>query len=50
LKYLQDVVRQIENNPTRKPGDKPIKEVKIVDSGSEPVPQPFAVAKGDATE
>merc|ERR1719145_295138 len=44
-----DVVRKIENNKTDG-RDKPVKEVKIINSGGEEVAEPFAVAKEDATE
>ena len=48
LYYLsQDIVRKIEKNPSAA-GDKPIKEVVIVDSGSLPVDEPFAVSKKSA--
>merc|ERR1712002_673451 len=43
------VVRAIEQNPTDG-RDKPVKEVKIVDSGTEVVEAPFAVSKEDVTE
>ncbi|KAK3098964.1 hypothetical protein FSP39_024752 [Pinctada imbricata] len=42
-----DVVRKIEKTETG-PGDKPKKDVVIKDSGSLPVPEPFAVEKADA--
>lgn len=42
------VVRAIEANPTGS-RDKPVKEVKIVDSGVLPVDSPFAVTLDDAT-
>merc|ERR1712147_503860 len=35
------VVRAVENNPARKPGDKPIKEVEITDCGAEKLSEPF---------
>jgi len=38
-----DVVRKIESN-------KPVKEVKIVNSGAETGAEPFAVAKEDAKD
>merc|ERR1712113_1214291 len=42
------MVRKIENNKTDG-RDKPLKEVKIVDCGSEKVSTPFAVTLDDAT-
>ena len=42
------VVRAIEANPTGS-RDKPVKEVKIVDSGVLAVDSPFAVTLDDAT-
>jgi len=42
-----DVVRKIERNPTAN-GDKPVKEVKIVDCGANEVAEPYAVEKSDA--
>merc|ERR1711964_172951 len=42
------MVRKIENNKTDA-RDKPLKEVKIVDCGSEKVSSPFAVTLDDAT-
>merc|ERR1711973_266103 len=44
-----DVVRAIEMNPTDG-RDKPVKEVKIVETGTEVLETPFAVSKEDATE
>lgn len=46
---LQDVVRKIENSQTDQ-RDKPKKDVVIADCGSEPIAEPFSVAKEDATE
>jgi len=43
------VVKAIENNPTDG-RDKPVKEVEIVETGTEVVETPFAVAKDDAVE
>jgi peptidyl-prolyl cis-trans isomerase B (cyclophilin B) len=43
-----DVVRKIEGVKTDS-RDKPVDEVKIVDSGVLPVTEPFAVEKADAT-
>ncbi|XP_022663248.1 peptidyl-prolyl cis-trans isomerase 6-like [Varroa jacobsoni] len=44
-----DVIRKIEANPTSS-NDRPVKEVKIKTCEEIPVPEPFAVAKSDATE
>ncbi|KAK6630106.1 hypothetical protein RUM43_005053 [Polyplax serrata] len=44
-----DVVRKIENSQTDQ-RDKPKKDVVIADCGSEPIAEPFSVAKEDATE
>ncbi|XP_015119459.1 peptidyl-prolyl cis-trans isomerase B [Diachasma alloeum] len=44
-----NIVRKIENTKTDG-RDKPTKEVIIVDSGVEEVPEPFAVSKEDATD
>lgn len=44
-----DVVKAIENTQTDG-RDRPVNEVKIVDSGEEAVEQPFAVARSDAIE
>ena len=43
------VVRAIEDNKTAR-GDRPIQEVKIVNSGVEEVSTPFAVTLDDATQ
>lgn len=43
------VVKQIENTSTDG-RDRPTKDVVIVDSGSLPVSEPFAVAKADAVD
>lgn len=44
-----NVVRKIENTKTKKPGDKPEKDVVISNIEVSDVPVPFAVDKGDAT-
>ncbi|XP_066958316.1 peptidyl-prolyl cis-trans isomerase 5-like [Macrobrachium rosenbergii] len=44
-----DVVKAIENTQTDG-RDRPVNEVKIVDSGEDAVEQPFAVARSDAIE
>jgi peptidyl-prolyl cis-trans isomerase B (cyclophilin B) len=44
-----NVIKKVENNPTDG-RDRPLKEVKIVNSGTIPVDEPFAVEKADATE
>ncbi|GIX73153.1 peptidyl-prolyl cis-trans isomerase B [Caerostris darwini] len=44
-----DIVRKVESSPTGS-NDKPVKEVKISDSGTLPVEKPFSVAKEDAKE
>lgn len=44
-----DVVDKIEKNPTNS-RDKPLKEVKIADSGTKEVPEPFSVAREDAVD
>merc|ERR1711970_544613 len=43
------VVKTIENNPTNS-RDRPEKEVKIVETGTEVVAEPFAVSKEDAKD
>lgn len=43
------VIKKVEANPTDG-RDRPLKEVKIVNSGSIPVDEPFSVEKSDATE
>ncbi|CAO1314150.1 unnamed protein product [Diamesa tonsa] len=43
------IIRKIEAGPTDS-RDKPASEVKIANSGSIPVPEPFSVEKADATE
>lgn len=44
-----DIVRKIENSKTDN-RDKPAKDVTIVNSGSEAVPEPFGVSRTDATD
>lgn len=44
-----DVVRKIESSATDA-RDRPVKDVVIANSGTIPVPEPFAVSKTDATD
>lgn len=46
---FQDVVRKIESSATDN-RDRPSKDVRISDCGTEVVEKPFAVSKGDAEE